>query len=252
MRIGLAQTRFPKSAIEGLAIVKQMIKQAHLNQCDLVCFPESIIPGLRGVGYEIDEYDHNFQSSAIEEVCELAKEFNISIILPMEWKDDLGFHLVAFVINQNGKVLGYQTKNQIDPDEDFFGYVPGDGRHLFEINHVKFGISICHEGVRYPETVRWAAVRGATIVFHPQFTGNVHNPEFFDQAMVCRSLENNIFYASINYATESQKSTSALISPSGERLVVGQKNVEELLVRDIDIAEAHRLLAKRYKPDLLK
>jgi len=32
-----------------------------------------------------------------------------------------------------------------------------------------FGIAICHEGWRYPETVRWAARRGAQIVFHPKF-----------------------------------------------------------------------------------
>jgi predicted amidohydrolase len=34
------------------------------------------------------------------------------------------------------------------------------------------GVVICHEGWRYPETVRWAASRGAKIVFHPQHTGN--------------------------------------------------------------------------------
>ncbi len=32
---------------------------------------------------------------------------------------------------------------------------------------MKFGVAICHEGWRYPETVRWAAVRGAKVVFHP-------------------------------------------------------------------------------------
>ena len=35
-----------------------------------------------------------------------------------------------------------------------------------------FGIAICHEAFRYPETVRWAAVRGAKIVFHPHCTGS--------------------------------------------------------------------------------
>jgi len=39
---------------------------------------------------------------------------------------------------------------------------------------VKFGVAICHEGWRYPETVRWAAVRGAKIVFHPHHTGSDH------------------------------------------------------------------------------
>jgi hypothetical protein len=52
------------------------------------------------------------------------------------------------------------TKNQLDPTEEAH-YVPGEGRRLFDIDGCTFGIAICHEGFRYPETVRWAAVRGA-------------------------------------------------------------------------------------------
>ena len=66
----------------------------------------------------------------------------------------------------SGEIQGVQTKNQLDPTEEPL-YVPGDTRRLFEIDGVKFGMAICHEGLRYPETVRWAAVRGAKIVFHP-------------------------------------------------------------------------------------
>ena len=29
---------------------------------------------------------------------------------------------------------------------------------IFEVNGTRFGVAICHEGWRYPETVRWAAV----------------------------------------------------------------------------------------------
>lgn len=250
MKIGLAQTRFPESATDGIKIVKQMIREASQKDCKLICFPESIIPGLRGVGYKVEDYNHSFQSEALKVICDFANQLKIAVILPMEWEDQHGFHLVAFVIAENGEILGYQTKNQIDPEEDIFGYVPGEGRKMFEINNVKFGIVICHEGWRYPETVRWAARQEASIVFHPQFTGDVNNPEFFNNAMVCRSLENNIYFASVNYALENQQSTSSLISPSGERLVVAKSSIEELLVYDIDPNQANLLLAKRFNPDL--
>ncbi|QOR68046.1 carbon-nitrogen hydrolase family protein [Cytobacillus suaedae] len=252
MKIGLAQTRFPGSAAEGLESVKQMIREASEKKCKLVCFPESIIPGLRGVGYTVEEYNHDFQSLALKEICEIANNLKVAVILPMEWKDHLGLHLVAFVIDEHGEILGYQTKNQIDPDEDQFGYVPGEGRTVFEIDNVTFGIVICHEGWRYPETVRFAAWNEASIVFHPHFTGEVPNPEFYNHAMVCRSVENNIYFASVNFALDNQQSTSSLISPSGERLVSGRPTTEELLVYEIDPNQAHRLLAKRFKPELLK
>jgi len=250
MKIGLAQTRFPTSATNGKEIVKQMMIKASQNDCSLICFPESIIPGLRGVGYKVEEYNHSFQSKSLEEICSYAKQLKIAVILPMEWEDQHGLHLVAFVIAEDGEILGYQTKNQIDPGEDIFGYVPGKGRKLFEINNVKFGIVICHEGWRYPETVRWAARQEASIVFHPQFTGEVNNPEFFNSAMVCRSLENNIYFASVNYAIENQESTSSLISPLGERLTVAKAGKEELLVYEIDPEQANLLLAKRFNPNL--
>ncbi|MFD2444270.1 carbon-nitrogen hydrolase family protein [Bacillus sp. CGMCC 1.16607] len=252
MKIGLAQTRFPNSANEGKEIVKNMMRTAKSNGCELICFPESIIPGLRGVGYLVEDYDHRTQIAALDEISALANELQISVILPMEWEDELGLHLVAFVIDEKGLLVGYQTKNQIDPDEDGFGYQPGEGRQIFEINGVKFGIVICHEGWRYPETVRWAALHEASIVFHPQFTGEVNNPDFFHHAMVCRSLENNIYFASVNYALLNQGTATTLISPTGERLIEADKNVEELIAYEIDPQKSTRLLANRFNPKLLK
>ncbi|MFC5448190.1 carbon-nitrogen hydrolase family protein [Paenibacillus aestuarii] len=251
MQIGLAQTPFPRSAAEGVAIVKRMIRQAADRHCALICFPESIIPGLRGVGFAVEPYDHAVQASALDDIQAAAREAGIAVILPMEWDDETGLHLVAFVISNTGEVLGYQIKNQIDPDEDQFGYVPGTGRQLFEIDGLTFGIVICHEGWRYPETVRWAAARGAQIVFHPQFTGTVGNPEFYNGAMVCRSAENNIYFASVNYALDGQQVTSSLISPAGERLCSAGSGAEELLVYAIDPTQATQLLASRFQPHLL-
>ncbi|MDQ6419785.1 carbon-nitrogen hydrolase family protein [Paenibacillus sp. LHD-117] len=250
MRIGLAQTRFPSNLKDGMAAVKEMIENGAKQHCDLICFPESIIPGLRGVGYEVEAYDHPSIKKSLEAVAVLAKRHRISVILPMEWEDELGLHLVAFVISAEGQVIGYQTKNQIDPDEDQFGYTPGAGRRMFELEGVKFGIVICHEGWRYPETVRWAALREASIVFHPQFTGRTSS-SFYDDAMVCRSQENRIFFASVNYALPDQGSRTAVISPSGERLCAADLGREQLVVCDIRPEEATGLLARRLRPDLL-
>jgi ribosomal-protein-alanine N-acetyltransferase len=250
MKIALAQIKFPASAMEGLDTIKMMIREAAEKQCGLICFPESTLPGLRGVGHKVEEYNHDFQIEAVEQVRKLAEEVGITVILPIEWKGKKGMHLIAKVISSKGEILGFQTKNQLDPEEDQFNYLPGDGRELFELENLTFGIVICHEGWRYPETVRWAARRGANIVFHPQFTGMVENPEFFNHAMICRSLENNIYFASVNYALKGQKSTSALISPNGETLSAAMREQEELLVAEIDPAIATGLLASRFHPEL--
>ena len=171
----------------------------------------------------------------------------------------MGRQIVSFVIDAEGQIQGYQTKNQVDPSEDQF-YVPGNTRRLFEINGVKCGLAICHEGWRYPETVRWAAARGARIVFHPQHTGTeregvlltewgaANNP-YYEKAMMCRSIENSIYFASVNYALRFQESATSLITPSGECQACLPYGQEGVLVQKIKLEDATGLLATRYAPE---
>ncbi|MEM9448974.1 MAG: carbon-nitrogen hydrolase family protein [Cyanobacteria bacterium P01_E01_bin.6] len=146
-----------------------------------------------------------------------------------------------------------------DSSEDQF-YVPGSTRQLFEVNGVKFGVAICHEGWRYPETVRWAAVRGAKIVFHPHHTGSDHtgvrltqwgaaSSPYYEKAMMLRSIENTIYFASVNYALRFQESATSLIDPSGHCQAYLPYGQEGLLVQAIDVEKATGLIAHRYAPE---
>jgi predicted amidohydrolase len=191
-------------------------------------------------------------------VSQWARSLGIATILGMERISDGGRQIGAFVIDARGELLGCQLKCQLDPSEERF-YVPGTTRHIFEVNGTKFGISICHEGWRYPETVRWAAARGAKIVFHPQLTGTERegarltqwlspNAPYYEKAMLCRSIENTIFFASVNYAVRFQESATAVISPSGECQAFLPYGEEGVLVERIDLDAATGLLAARFAP----
>ena len=94
-----------------------------------------------------------------------------------------------------------------------------------------FGIAICHEGWRYPETVRWAARHGAHIVFHPHFheaePGSYRPSTFADpansfheKAALCRAAENTCFFATVNCASEGSPTTSAVVRPDGTLLAI--------------------------------
>jgi predicted amidohydrolase len=171
--------------------------------------------------------------------------------------------VAAFVIDAAGSLLGFQTKNQLDPSEDRH-YVPGSGRRIFEAGGLRFGVAICHEGWRYPETVRWAAVRGAKIVFHPQHTGNDRAlpaggarltewgsaaAPYYEKAMMCRGLENTVYFASVNYALRFPESATSLIGPDGRCRAFLPYGEEGVLAAEIDPALATGLLASRYAPD---
>jgi predicted amidohydrolase len=260
MKVALASPQFPTSINNALSQAEKFIKEAAARGAEIICFPETFIPGYPFKDHAVEKATVEKLQSGLDTVCEMAKENHIAVIMPMDWYTDEGFFNVAQVISATGEVLGYQAKTQLDPTEDSI-WQPGKGRKLFEVNGVKFGIAICHEGFRYPETVRWAAREGAAIVFHPhgsgsnfegkelQEWGHKDNP-YYEKAMMMRALENTIYFASVNYTTRFHESASALIAPDGTCIANQPYGKDDLLVADIDTSLATGLLAKRYDPEL--
>jgi predicted amidohydrolase len=260
VRIGLAAARNAPSVHERLEIAKRFLAEAAAQDVAIVCFPEAYLPGLRGLDFSVPPPDQRRQEEALEEIRRTAQTHRVATIMGMEWESAAGMLNVAFVISRDGEVLGYQSKNQIAPEEDPY-YVPGDERRLFEVDGVPFGITICHEGWRYPESVRWAATRGARLVFHPQVTGSDHTgiaierwgdpaAPYYEKAMMMRSLENAIYFASVNNAMRYQESATSVIGPEGECLAHLPYGQEQLLVYDVDLSRASGLYARRFNPAL--
>jgi predicted amidohydrolase len=244
---------------DGLARIDRSLAEASAKGASIVCFPEAYLPGLRGQDFEVCAFDRSEQERTLQAAAQSARTHGVAAILGMERITEAGRQIVAVVIDGQGEIQGYQTKNQLDPSEDRF-YVPGQTRRLFEINGMKFGVAICHEGWRYPETVRWAARRGARIVFHPQHTGSNRegvrltewgsaSAPYYEKAMMMRSIENSIYFASVNYALQYQESATSLIAPSGECQAYLPYGQEGVLVQTIDLDAATGLLATRYAPE---
>jgi predicted amidohydrolase len=129
---------------------------------------------------------------------------------------------------------------------------------VFTAGELRFGVAICHEGFRYPETVRWAVRNGAQVVFHPHFDWaepDAYRPTtfgdpantFHEKAMLCRAAENTCYFASVNCASDGSPTTSAIVRPDGTLLAWQPYGKPGLLVADIDLSEATGHLAARWK-----
>ena len=258
-RVALANLEIPAGIEEGIALAEQAISQAGRERADLICFPECYIPGYRVFGRPVLPPDPAFLERAWASVAAAAGKANVAVILGTERVVDGAPVITALVVNRDGTVAGFQDKVQLDPSEDST-YLPGSGRRVFEAGELQFGIAICHEGWRYPETVRWAARRGAHIVFHPHFhiaePGSYRPSRFADpansfheKAILCRAAENTIFFASVNYASDGSPTTSAIARPDGTLLACHPYGKPGLLIADIDLSEATGLLAKRCKSE---
>lgn len=72
---------------------------------------------------------------------------------------------------------------------------------------------------------------------------------YYEKAMIMRSMENTIYFASVNYALRFQESATSLIAPSGQCQAYLPYGQEGVLVQAINVEEATGVLATRYAPE---
>lgn len=256
VRIALANIRVPASPADSVVRAAAAIAEAGRRGALVVCFPECYVPGYRWPGTTPPPPDPAFLVGAWAELAAAAQAAGVTVILGTERPTPQGLQISALVLNADGSVAGWQDKGQLDPDEEATYPAFGAERRLITAGPLTFGVVICHEGWRYPETVRWAARPGAQVVFHPhaQVAGpGSYRPvtfadpanTFHEKAILCRAAENSCYFASVNAASDGVGITSAIARPDGTLLAHQPYGEDGLLVADLDLDAATRLLATR-------
>jgi predicted amidohydrolase len=257
-RIALANLLYPPTPEDAIRLAVEAVKEAGSAHARVVCFPECYVPGYRWPGRIVPPPEADLLEHAWSRIAEAARISNIAVILGTERIVDKEVRLTALVINADGTRAGFQDKVQLDPSEEAL-YSPGTSRQVFQAGPLKFGIAICHEGFRYPETVRWAARNGAHIVFHPHYEEAVpgsYRPStfadpansFHEKAFLCRAAENTCYVATVNCAGVGSSTTSAVVRPDGTVQAWQPYGQPGLLTTDIETDLATGLLAHRLRP----
>jgi len=257
VRVALANIRLPANRELSVVLAVEAIQEAAAADAQIICFPECFIPGYRMAGSQIPPPDTAFLERAWSAVARAAEQAQLTVILGTERIVYNGLRATALVVHSDGTVAGFQDKVQLDPSEEGT-YVHGETRCVFHTGQVTFGVVICHEAWRYPETVRWAVRCGAKIVFHSHF----HPPEpganvpatfadpansFHEKALLCRAAENTCYIASTNCAMEGSPTTSVFVRPDGTVLKYQPYGKDGLLIADLDLTLATGLLASRLR-----
>ena len=256
VRIALANLRVPRTREESVDLAVSAVADAGRQGAGVICFPECFVPGYRWPGTTAPPPDPAFLERAWAAVAKAAAAAHITVILGTERVTDRGLQISACVFDPDGTIAGWQDKGQVDPSEEETYPALATGRRVFTAGPLAFGVVICHEGWRYPETVRWAARRGAQVVFHPH--AHVAEPgsyrpatfadplnTFHEKAVLCRAAENTCYFASVNCASEGSGTTSAVARPDGTLQCFQPYGQEGLLVADLDLTTATGLLASR-------
>jgi predicted amidohydrolase len=256
IRIALANLRAPTTPDESVRLATSAIADASRRGATVICFPECFVPGYRWPGTRAPAPDPAFLERAWAEVAAAARVAHIAVILGTERVTDRGLQATACVIDSDGTIAGWQDKGQIDPSEEDIYPALAIERRVFTAGPMTFGVVICHEGWRYPETARWAVRRGAQVVFHPHAhvaEAGSYRPRtfadpantFHEKAVLCRAAENTCYFASVNCASEGSGTTSAVARPDGTLQCYQPYGQEGLLVADLDLILATGVLALR-------
>jgi predicted amidohydrolase len=202
-RIARANIRFPATPEDSVALAEEAIAQASVERANLIRFPEGFVPGYR-LGKTVPPPNPAFLERAWAATAVAAAKAGLVVVLGTERIVDNSLLITALVIDRDGTIAGLQDKVQLDVSEEGI-YSPGSGRRVFQTGPLTFGVVICHEGWRYPETVRWAVRHGAHIVFHPHFheaepggyqPSSFADPanSFYEKAVLCRAAENTCYF----------------------------------------------------------
>jgi len=258
VRIALANLRVPMTAPESVQLATSAVLEAGARGALVICFPECFVPGYRWPGAAAPAPDPVFLERAWRDVAAAAQKAGITVILGTERMTERGLQITALVIDADGTVAGWQDKGQLDPSEEAIYPAFGAERRTFTAGPLTFGVVICHEGWRYPETVRSAVRRGAHVVFHPH--AHVAEPgsyrprtfadpanTFHEKAILCRAAENTCYFASVNCASAGSGTTSAVARPDGTLQCFQPYGQEGLLLADLDLNAATGLLASRLR-----
>ena len=262
-RVALANLPFPVAPEASVEQATAAIGLAGLERADIICFPECFVPGYRAAARSVPPPDAAFLDRAWSAVEAAAGAANVAVVLGTERIAGGRPMITALVVDRDGTRLGFQDKVQIDPSEEIT-YASGAERRTFHTGPLTFGVVICHEGWRYPETVRWAARRGAQVVFHLHLVAVRQNHEaeagsfrpasyadprntFHEKATLCRAAENTCYFATVNFAGEGSPTTSAVVRPDGTLLGFQPYGQPGLFIADLDLSQATGLLASRCK-----
>src|SRR3954468_24751011 len=109
MIIALASPRIASSIEDGLDKIKQSLSEASAQGAEIVCFPEAYLPGLRGQDFDVWPFDQTQQERTLQAVAQWARTYAVATILGMERLTEAGRQIVAYVIDAQGQMQGYQT-----------------------------------------------------------------------------------------------------------------------------------------------
>lgn len=225
-------------------------------RCDVMVLPELFATGYQFTSAaEVESLAEPVPDGATtRRLIEIARAGRMHIVAGLPERAEGRCYNSAVLAGPDG-FIGCYRKTHLFFEETLF-FAPGDtGFSVWDIGPAKVGIMVCFDWF-YPESARTLALKGADILCHPSNLVLPHCPD----AMVTRCLENRLFAVTANRIGSEARGgkerltfigKSEIVTPRGTILHRAPQDQEDLVVRDIDPAEARNKTLNPYN-DLLR
>jgi N-carbamoylputrescine amidase len=193
----------------------------------------------------------------------LARELGLVLVLNVFERDGHATYDCSPVIDADGSLVGRTRMVHITEYPCFHEqqyYRPGDlGAPVFQTAAGRIGVAICYDR-HFPEYMRALGLGGAELVVVPQAGVEDEWPAGFFEAELCTAaFQNGYFVALCNRVGREDQLTFAgesfVCGPDGAVRARAPRDIETILVADIDLDEvprshARRVLMRDRRPEL--
>ena len=226
----------------NLRIIENFCSTARNNATELIIFPELSLTGYvcRDDFYHLAE---SLDGDSINSVKKIAKENNMVVVfgMPTTGKIKNVIYNSSIIVNPDGETFSYNKlflpTHSVFEEKRYFR--PGTEVKSFDVNGMKFGMSICYD-LYFPEVYRILALRGSELVICISASPSTRK-EYFENLIRARAIENGMFVALVNRVGIEDGLTfwggSQVVGPNGDIIMKGSYYDEEITYGNIDFDE---------------
>ena len=259
IRLGIyqAQAAYGKGATaKNMKRLEKAVKLAKAYNVQLLSFPELYVPGYTlspEMAREIAEYKNG---PSIKKACEVAKKYNMGLIVPYAEKvdcpdDSTKYYDSIAVINEKGELLNSYRKTHLYGQQERDNWDFGSSDYpVYNIFGFPVGVLNCYE-CEFPELQRILALNGAKLIVGPTAADNYYRlpngkrskvpyPDISRILIPANAYANNIFFAYSNRSGYEKRGNdqwhyrgnSIICGPHGDIIVEANHEQDTMLIAD--------------------
>ena len=244
------------ASAKNMELLEEAVKQAKKFDVQLLSFPELYVTGYTLSPEDAKKVAEYMTGPSITKACEIAKKFNMALIVPYAEKVDeddgvTRYYDAIAVIKETGELLNSYKKTHLYGQQERDNWSCGTSDYpVYNIFDFPVGVLNCYE-CEFPELQRILALNGAKLIVGPTAADSYYRlpggqrsavpyPDISEILIPANAYANNIFFAYSNRTGYEKRGddqwhysgNSIICGPHGDIIVKANHQQNTMLIAD--------------------